>query len=532
MNSLTVETSGIALVVDDTATKRYIIGSWLRRAGFTVVEAASAAETWERLAEHEVDLVILDVRLPDLSGIEVCEQIKANPSTASLPVIHISASAVAVTDRTYGLRQGADAYLTDPIDPGEFIATVEAVLRYYRARWRAERLADRLATLNRASNAINAATGFEQLTAVAAMYAAEVFAGPATVIVQPPERQPRQTVCVSPGANIFTVDRAADALDRLGEAVGIGEGTATVLGSLTDDEMRELFPDKITRDDVCVIMSRIKEGRPPIVITISAHRVPDEDSFSLLRQLAQTLALAMEAMRTHAEEHLIALTLQRSLLPSGPPAVPGWGLAVRYEPASDTAEIGGDFYEVLDLDGRILVAIGDVQGHSLEAATVMGELRHALRAFADEGHDAVTIVQRLGSVMRRYHPGQTATVCLLTLDPATGELEIVSAGHLPALRLAGGVPDWRPGGGLLLGFPEPGRVATDRLTVAPGETIVLYTDGLVEDRHVPLDHNLDRLAAIGMPLNSDLERYTDQIIAEFGHREDDVALVVLRRDPI
>src|SRR5690606_9985492 len=126
------------LVVDDAATKRYIIGSWLRRAGHTVIEAASPAEAWERLAERRPDLVVLDVRLPDASGIEVCEQIKSDPDTASLPVTHTSGAAVEVADRAGGLRSGADAYLTDPIDPDEFLATVQAVLRYYRARRIAE----------------------------------------------------------------------------------------------------------------------------------------------------------------------------------------------------------------------------------------------------------------------------------------------------------------------------------------------------------------------------------------------------------
>ena len=519
--------AGTALVVDDTLTKRYIIGSWLRRAGFTVVEAASAAETWQRLGELEVDLVVLDVRLPDRSGIEVCEEIKSNPATSSVPVIHISASAVAVADRTDGLQRGADAYLTDPIDPGEFIATVEAVLRYFRARNRAERFAERTAMLTRASLAINAATSFDRLSALAAEYAAELFSYSASAFVQPPDRPPHQTICEMPGARVFTRERTSRAVNRIGELIGLPDGPATVVGRITDEKWRELFSDKLTPYDVSVVMSRTRDGRPPIVITVAAHLIADEDALTLLRQLAQILALAMEAMRTHAEEHHIALTLQRSLLPSRLPEVPGWSLAARYEPASDSAEIGGDFYEVLELDGRLLMAIGDVQGHSLEAATVMGELRHALRAFADEGHDAKTILGRLGSVLLRYHPRQTATVCLLTLDIATGDVEVASAGHLPALHLSADGPRWCPGGGLLLGFPGPPHVAIDHWTLAPGELVVLYTDGLVEDRRVPIDHNINRLASL--PVETDLDDYTQNVITEFGPREDDVALVVLRR---
>ena len=94
----------------------------------------------------------------------------------------------------------------------------------------------------------------------------------------------------------------------------------------------------------------------------------------------------MEAQRSFDEEHRIAVTLQRSLLPARLPDLAGLDLAVRYEPASAQTEVGGDFYELVMLDGHLLLAIGDVAGHSLHAATVMAELRHAVRAYAVEGH--------------------------------------------------------------------------------------------------------------------------------------------------
>ena len=138
----------------------------------------------------------------------------------------------------------------------------------------------------------------------------------------------------------------------------------------------------------------------------------------ILRQLAQSVALGLEALRSSAEEHLVALTLQRSFLPVTLPAIPGVSMAFRYLPASDQAEVGGDFYEALPWRDGVLVAIGDVQGHSLHAATVMGELRHALRAFVSEGHPPVAITGLVNEVLRRYHPGVIATLCLVLLDPA------------------------------------------------------------------------------------------------------------------
>ena len=102
---------------------------------------------------------MLDVRLPDISGFEVCEQIKADPVHGATPVIHVSAAAIHAIDRTQGLERGADAYLVEPIDPDELLATISSVLRYYQARLHAERLAARLANLARLSVAMSAARG-------------------------------------------------------------------------------------------------------------------------------------------------------------------------------------------------------------------------------------------------------------------------------------------------------------------------------------------------------------------------------------
>lgn len=518
-----------ALVVDDEDTKRYVIGSWLQRAGHTVVYARNAAEMWQRLAEHDVNLIVLDVKLPDMSGIEAGARIKTDPETASMPVIHISAWAVDVADRTRGLQRGADAYLTDPIDPDEFIATVEAVMRYYRARVRAERVAGQLTAFTRTSLAINGAENFEELTMVAARGAYEIFAEPASVLVLPPDGRTRRAVSLH-GEVVEQRASPDDVFDELSELMELGDGADTGVAFVSAHQWKSVLPDAVAHGDVAVVMSRSKGGRPPICIGIEAQGQPDEVDLNILRQLGQALALAMEAMRSFTEQHTISLTLQRSLLPARHPLVPGWTFSVRYEPASDQAEVGGDFYEVIDRGDHMLVAIGDVQGHSLHAATVMAEIRHALRAFAEEGHDAVTILRLLNGVMLRYHDDQTVTMCLMTLDVRTGALQVANAGHLPPLYVADGEARYGTGGGVLLGFPVD-RVAIEETEVPPGGTVVLITDGLIEDRGIPLSDNLERLRRIAVPVDDDLERFSDRLIAEFGHREDDVAIVALRRSP-
>jgi serine phosphatase RsbU (regulator of sigma subunit) len=234
-------------------------------------------------------------------------------------------------------------------------------------------------------------------------------------------------------------------------------------------------------------------------------------------------------LRASAEEHLMALTLQRSFLPTRLPAIPGVRMAVRYLPASDQAEVGGDFYEALPWRDGVLVAIGDVQGHSLHAATVMGELRHALHAFVSEGHPPLVITGLINEVLRRFHPGTIATLCLVLLDPETGQLSIVNCGHMPLLVLDGTDGAYVGEGGLMLGLHrhEP---HTETAFLPAGGTALLFTDGLVEDRRVNIDHNLEKLRVAALQAaGTDVEALANHVLTLFGPREDDVAMIVLRR---
>src|SRR5438067_508618 len=131
------------LCVDDDATTRFVFATALRRAGFEVREAASGAEGL-RLAADKPDLVILDVRLPDMSGFEVCARIKADPVTAAIPVLHLSGVASSVQERAEGLLGGADGYLTKPVELPELIAHVQALLRARRAEQAARASEERL----------------------------------------------------------------------------------------------------------------------------------------------------------------------------------------------------------------------------------------------------------------------------------------------------------------------------------------------------------------------------------------------------
>lgn len=518
--------SGLLLLVDDDEAKRYVLATWLRRAGHTVTEAATGQEALDLVTSAE--LVLLDVNLPDISGFEVCRRIKADPLTAAVPVIQVSATAVEVTDRTQGLSQGADAYLIEPTEPDELLATVTAALRYSRARQRAERTASMLGKLAAVTLTINAAETFDGLAAAAATGAMEMFGAEVILILEMPDGQSRRTSARPSSRGTERRGGPHGLASRVANHV-LGPGQASVTMEVSQEDWLRLVPDSTLRGDVCLAAARTRPGKPAAAIAVDCAGVTSDEDMQILGQLAQSAAIGVEALRSSAEDHLVAMTLQRSFLPTSLPAITGMELAVRYLPASDQAEVGGDFYEALPWRDGVLVAIGDVQGHSLRAATVMGELRHALRAFASERHPPLAITGLVNEVLRRFHPGVMATLCLMQAEPSTGELTIVNCGHMPVLLIDGENTRYVGEGGLMLGLArhEP-HVETALLPV--GGTTLLFTDGLVEDRLVLLDTNLEKLrATAAKAADGDIEAFANHIITLFGASEDDVAMIALRR---
>ena len=511
-------TGATVLVVDDSATKRYLLVSWLTRAGFTVVEAETGGEALTRLTEPgvDVDLVVLDVKLPDMSGFEVCERIKTDPEYGVLPVIHVSAHAVDVVDRTQGLNRGADAYLVEPIEPDELIATAQAVLRYYRARQQAETLAARMVRLAETTLAINSASTLTGLLQAAATGAHEIFGGPVVVVAETSEGDGLASFADSKPAKV-----RGWAVEHPDLAVGASVRTESPASWALVD-----WPED---EQVAVASARLRSDRTPVYVAVPAST--QSEGFPVLRQLAQAVAAAVEAQRSYDEEHRIAVTLQRSLLQSRLPDVPGLELAVRYEPAGAQTEVGGDFYELTMLDGRLLVAIGDVAGHSLHAATVMAELRHAVRAYAVEGHPPGAVIELVNRFMRTVLPAESATLCLLTLEPDTGRIRLASAGHLPPLLHVDGEARFLAPKGPLLGINAP-RPQDLEFVLPAGGTLVLCTDGLIERRDADIDVGLAALATCAADVERNLNAFCQRLLVQLagaGEQADDIAVVALRR---
>ncbi|MFC4949150.1 SpoIIE family protein phosphatase [Pseudonocardia sp. GCM10023141] len=521
--STDVESRGVVLVVDDTPASRYITSNWLRRHGYEVVEATTGAAALAALVAQHVDLVVLDVGLPDMSGFDICERIKSTPALGH-PVIHLSATSVRGADRAHGLTRGADAYLVEPVEPDELIATVDAVLRYYRARANAEQLAERLGRLTAATLAMQGASTFDELSAAIAGGAAAVLACPAVAVVRTPSGRLRRAVVAATGA-APQLDFAPP--DLLRDVMAAPEGIVHPPGSAVLESLLPPGPDTGT-DDWHALVVRPQSSGPPVCLAVQVPLLRDEH-VGLLVQLGNAAVLAADTRRLYAEEHSLALTLQRSFLPDHPPERPGFDTAVRYVPAADNAEIGGDFYEIVELDDdQLLIAIGDVAGHSIHAATVMVELRHALRAYAIEGHGPSAILDRLETLIQHYHPSEFTTLCVMLLDVAGNELLIANGGHLPPLLVEGGEGRYLDVSGPMLGLRRPHPPAA-RYALPPAWSIVLVTDGLIERPGVDLDDALEDLRVVaGADASSD--ELCTRLLEHFSTAgRDDIALLVIRR---
>jgi len=256
------------------------------------------------------------------------------------------------------------------------------------------------------------------------------------------------------------------------------------------------------------------------------------DDATLLQLAADRAALAVQSLRS-ADDRIAAVALQRSLLPSALPVVPGLRIAARYVPGSGV--LGGDWYDVFVLpSGELGVVIGDVAGSGLQAAVVMGRMRSALRAYALETTDPADVLGRLDRKMQYFEPGAMATVLYAVLDLALDRVRIASAGHLPPVMAgpgeAGSLVDIS--GGLMIGVDPQVQRQVTTVKIAHGAVLCLYTDGLVERREHPLDEGLARLcgAVVARPPEEVCVSVMGALVGGTSAR-DDVALLTLQRLP-
>ncbi|MFE4969717.1 SpoIIE family protein phosphatase [Streptomyces sp. NPDC056660] len=529
-------TDTTVLIVDDEAASRYAMGTVLRRAGHEVVAVGRGQEA---LSELDVrlrkgrlpDVALIDVHLPDMSGFELCRRLRERPRMTGLPVVHFSALTSAPADRCPGLETGAEAYLTVPAEPEDIEAAVRTAVRAARLRADNQALVRRLRQLSETIVTIQSARSLHELADAAADGAARLLGCPAAVFVLDRD-----------GELYRGLSRERTSLALPDE--GAHRDVAGLLRRLTRGQSgvqittvpAPLWPAGFFRPgvqhDARLAVVLTQDGKAPVCLATPTRglRRVSPDGEALLAQLAQATALAAEPLLMYQVERHVALTLQHSFLPRPHqlPELPGVDIAVRYEPASQETEIGGDFYAALRVGDGVLTAVGDVVGHSLDAATVMVELRHALRAYCLAESDPAALAERLDQLLQHYHAEVTATLCLALIDPGTGRTRIANAGHIPPLILGeDGSAEYVKASGPLLGVGLPHPPPTE-LVLGPADRLLMVTDGLIETRGTDLTVSMEHLRAAAVGALPGLEALCDTLLACFGRdREDDVALLAL-----
>ncbi|MGD1221038.1 SpoIIE family protein phosphatase [Streptomyces krungchingensis] len=319
-----------------------------------------------------------------------------------------------------------------------------------------------------------------------------------------------------------------------GDAPGIGAAVAELLGPVTG-EPGTLPPGR--RLIIAPLYGRHHVMGTVVLLRRPEHPAFTEDDLLVASQLATHTAIGVQKAVMYGHEAAVADTLQRTMLPSSLPEPTGVRLASRYLPASRTAQVGGDWYDAIPVTGnRIALVVGDVMGHSMTSAAIMGQLRTTVQTLAGLDLPPDEVLHHLDEQARRLGSDHIATCLYAIYDPISHRLLMANAGHPPAVLLH---PDGRTE--ILRVPPGPpigvGDVLFESVEMpAPtGATLLLYTDGLVETRDTDVGTGVEALrrrletTVDGRPTLS-LELLCDQVVGSLGPaaRDDDIALLAAR----
>lgn len=516
------------LIVDDDPALLEALPETLRLRMETakVDTAASGTVALERIRATDYDAIVADIRMPGMDGLALLDEIRIlRPETPTLLITGHGEHDLAVE----ALRRGAYDYIQKPIDRDYFVISLRRAIERRQLgrqvedqRQALERhatdLEERVRALTEIAAAIHQARGVrEVLQSVASagtrLIGATVFAGvlrgrsdPGTYTQNGATGGARQWEIVSSSGEILSAVDALRVVPRFDPAV-----------------VRVKIP----------IITHAGQTLGAIFFRHHENQRVSRDLHPQIEALTRQAAVALENALHYERQRGIAETLQRSLLPAGLPEIPGFAVAARYFPSGGRSEVGGDWYDVISTpSGQLMIAIGDVAGRGIQAAALMGSLRNALRAFTLEGHPPALAAERLNLLIERLHPRQMATLLCGVVDLETLTFRLINAGHLPPLMIAAdGQASYVEGvRGVPLGTAYSGQYREFAVSVEPGTTLLLYTDGLVEDPKEPVDAGLARLRAVAEQGPREPEALCDHVLAALmpeGPVHDDLALLVL-----
>jgi CheY-like chemotaxis protein len=461
----------VILLADDDEVGRYVIATMLRRSGFVVREAADGRQAVDAVIGDPPDLAVLDVKMPGLDGFEACRRLKSTEKTRHIPVLLLSATFLETEAQVEGLENGADAYLTQPIEAPVLAATIRALLRARSAEAEV-----RIA-------ALEWRTTFDTITDAVAVLAGD-----------------------------GRVRRANKAFRAL-------------FGDAVDNTRVDALSDLATGDEIDLGPRTYRVHIDPV--SGEAGRDGAAEARSVV-----TLSDVTAAKQALVAERRISRALQQSLLPERLPQRPDLELHAWHVAAEQELIVGGDWYDVIETPDSLWLVMSDIAGHGVAAAAQAGQLRHSLRVYANEGFGMVEAVQRLNQLVSDAVLTDMATMCIAAIDRDAEVVRIVCAGHPPPLLVpADGPPRLADGDtGIVLGVM--GAECNEyEVGFSRGDRLVLYTDGLVERPGEIIDDSLARLArtADGVEGLEELRAHLVRELVDIGQLRDDVALLMARR---
>jgi len=501
--------------------------------------------------------------MPGMDGFETAKRIKERELTAEIPIIFMSAVSTQSGDVLEGFTTGAVDYVTKPVDPSLLRAKVHVFVdlaqknRLLRqqsevlSRQLEERYAQQAMGLRKladAALAINSTLSLDEMLTVINDSAREIIGAheAETVITARADLgTPELSRSFSPKyAGWASEGRHLD-LNPVWSFVVSG---GTVVRMTKDEVERSLaargLADATTGHPLLEgwlavpIVSRDQETVGLIQVADKVDGDFTADDEVVLLQLAQLAAVAIGNAERYAQEHLVAETLQRAMLPRRLPAVKGLQLASRYVAGGGGTRVGGDWYDTVVMDdGRIMLAVGDVVGRGPRAAAIMGQLRTAMRAYALQQLPATVLMRSLDLLLQDFADEAIATAACLMLDPSTGVVEAVLAGHPPPLIIdpSGKTRFLESDTHVPMGVRDAPLYLSSYTPFEAGSTMLMFTDGLVESRTRPVAQGLQALSHVLAEFGHtpDVEDLCDAVLESMvqGNHDDDVALLAVRRLP-
>ncbi len=459
------------------------------------------------------------------------ERTLTGPGGTSIPVL-VSASLGAA-------RSGAEPdlilHLQDLRERRRAEREHEQLIRAQAARASAEVTSERLRVMQSIADAALAADGLDELLGELLPRLLDALDVDRVAIVLADEGR----LVAARGAPGLEVVVERDA------AVHVDAVTARVMGEATPLAVRDVGESGIDASSLgpavgsLLAVPLLERGRVlgSVQVGVLNQRDFDPETIDVMRLLADRVGLAVGRTRLYERERHIAQELQHSLLPKRLPTIPGVALAARYQPGDDGVSVGGDWYDAVALPGgRVAIAIGDVVGRGIAAATTMGQMRSALRAILTQGDHTGAMADRLNRFTIGLGAGQAVmtTVLLAIFEPTSGRLRYTNAGHPPALLVApdGSASYLEAPPSVPMGVLEAPRYPEHEIVLERGSSLVLYTDGLIEEPSEVLDIGLARLLEAARGGEPDVEALCEVLLEKAlppspGH-PDDVTLLVLR----